>query len=83
MQQLLEGLHRYECGPELTTMSVILSGDPACGAMIMLPTHAHFFRRDGTQGGHFEEGVTKDEMHYIGYYTPAGSVYKLNNPTGV
>ena len=74
-------MHRYEAGPELTCCSVILSADPTGGAMLNRTEHAHFFRRDGTQGGDFEEGVTKEEMHYIGYYTPAGSVYKLNNPT--
>lgn len=77
---ILKELHRFEAGPDLTCCSVILSADPTGGDMLTLPQHAHFFRRDGTEGGHFEEGVTKDDMHYIGYYTLASSLYRLNNP---
>ena len=34
---LLSSLHRFEAGPELTCLSVILSADPTGGAMINLP----------------------------------------------
>ena len=73
-------LHCFETGPGLTCCSSILSGDPTGGDLLTLPQHAHFFSRDGSVGGHFEEGVTRDEMHYIGYYAVASSVYRLNNP---
>lgn len=79
---LIENIQFFEAGPELTCISFILSGDPTGGAMINLPQHTHFFRQDGTEGGHFEEGISKEEIHYVGYFTPAGSVYKLNKPCG-
>ncbi len=76
----LKWLHRYEAGPELTCMSFVLSEDPTGGDMDIFLEHSHFFRRDGSQAGHFEEGITKEEMKYVGYFSPAGSVVKVNNP---
>ena len=75
---LWDFLHRYEAGPELTCMSVLVSDDPTGGDLGMMLEHTHFFRRDGSEAGHFEEGVTKEDMKYVGYFTPAASVIKVN-----
>lgn len=41
--------------------------------------HTHFFKRDGKEAGHYEHDTTPETIKYVGYYTMATKIYKLND----
>ena len=47
--------------------------------MHLMCDHTHFFKRDGKEAGHYEHDTTPDTIKYVGYYTMATKIYKLND----
>ncbi len=80
--ELMNKLPVYEAGPDLTCVGLIVSGDPTEGKFGTFQQHWHFFKPDGTEGGHFEEGVTKEEMKYVGFFTLASTYCTVNQGLG-
>ncbi len=74
-----EWLQFYEMGPDLTCLTSFLTEDPTGGDMNYRLEHTHFYRRDGKEGGHYHYDTTKEEIKYVGYFTPAGYAYRMNN----
>ena len=74
-------LEFYEgMGPGLTCMSVLWTGDPTGGELNLRPTgeHTHFFSVAGRQeAGHYHGDVTPDSIHCLGYFHPAGQVFRV------
>lgn len=67
-------------GPELLCMAVLWTGDPEAGELHLRPTgeHTHFFSTAGrAEAGHYHHDVTPGEIHYLGYFHPAGRVARI------
>lgn len=47
--------------------------------MHLMCDHTHFFKRDGKEAGHYEHDTTPETIKYVGYYTMASKIYKLND----
>ena len=65
-------------GPGLLCFSVLWTGDPTGGELDLRPLseHTHFYHPgDDTMGGHYHHDVTPDEIHYRGWFAPAGAVH--------
>ncbi|XP_073937291.1 ester hydrolase C11orf54 homolog isoform X1 [Castor canadensis] len=41
--------------------------------------HTHFFSRHG-EGGHYHYDTTPDTVEYLGYFTPAHFLYRIDQP---
>jgi len=73
-------------GPDLLAFCALWTGDPTHGDLHLRDSgeHTHFYNtNDGLQqAGHYHGDVTPDEIHYIGYFSPAeriirfGDIYK-------
>ena len=78
-----EFLKYYEpIGPGLLCFSVLWTGDPIGGALDLRPTgeHTHFFHpSDPSLGGHYHYDVTPENIHYKGWFAPAGTVHRVGN----
>mmetsp|Transcript_22511 Transcript_22511/g.43841 ORF Transcript_22511/g.43841 Transcript_22511/m.43841 type:complete len:210 (-) Transcript_22511:179-808(-) len=82
-----EWLNFYEMGPDLTCLSVFLSGDPAKAdqdskedfGLDLRLEHTHFFSQSKKEGGHYHFDKTPDDVEYIGYFLPAPVVYRVDN----
>ncbi|GAB5366522.1 hypothetical protein AAMO2058_001150500 [Amorphochlora amoebiformis] len=79
-----EWLQFYEMGPDLTCMSVFLTGDPTKtqdnphGLDLRLE-HTHFFSQSKPEGGHYHFDTTAENVEYVGYFIPVPTVYRVKN----
>jgi len=79
-----EWLHFYEMGPDLTCLSVFLTGDPTIApsnpnGLDLRLEHTHFFSQKTNEGGHYHFDTTPDDVEYVGYFLPAPNVYRVAN----
>lgn len=70
-------------GPDLVGFSTLWTGDPT-GDNLNLRTsgeHTHFYHRDddAQQGGHYHGDITPEEIHYVGYFNLAESIYRFGD----
>eukprot|EP00466_Bigelowiella_natans_P008797 jgi/Bigna1/89375/estExt_fgenesh1_pg.C_480064 len=68
-------LQFYEMGPDLTCLSVFLTGDPTIApsnpnGLDLRLEHTHFFSQRTNEGGHYHFDTTPDEVEYVGYFLP-------------
>merc|ERR1712136_436581 len=70
-------LHFYEAKAPLIGLSVFISHDPGLDLRV---EHSHCFSLHG-DGGHYHEDVTPDTIEYVGYFTPALKMHRIDRPT--
>lgn len=68
----------YDMKPPLICVGVLISYDPGYDLRL---EHFHGFGDDGKHGGHYEWDVTPNEMEYLGYFTVAETLYRIDRPT--
>lgn len=76
-------LQFYEMGPNLLCFSVLWTGDPTGTKLNLRPSgeHTHFYAIDAKQqAGHYHGDVTPAEVAYTGYFNPAETVFRINDP---
>lgn len=75
----------FPMGPDLTCLSVFLTGDPTKGTsrphgLDLRLEHTHFFSQGSKkEGGHYHFDTTPEDVEYVGYFLPAPSVYRIAN----
>jgi len=75
----------YEMGPDLTCMSIFVTGDPSIteenpyGLDLRLE-HTHFFSQSKKEGGHYHFDTTPKEVEYLAYFIPVPKLYRIDNP---
>ena len=73
-----EWLNKYTHEGPISGLSCVLSDDPTGTDMHLMCDHTHFFKRDGNEAGHYEHDTTPETIKYVGYYTMATKIFKLN-----
>jgi len=69
-------LHFYHATAPLIGLSVFVSHDPGLDLRV---EHSHCFSMHG-EGGHYHEDVTPETVKYIGYFTPALKMHRIDRP---
>ncbi|KAM5246523.1 ester hydrolase C11orf54 homolog isoform 3-T3 [Ctenodactylus gundi] len=69
-------LHFYEMTAPLVCLPVFVSKDPGFDLRL---EHTHFFSHHG-EGGHYHYDTTPDTVEYLGYFSPAEFLYRIDQP---
>jgi len=69
-------LHFYDASAPLIGLSVFVSHDPGLDLRV---EHSHCFSLHG-EGGHYHEDVTPETVEYVGYFTPALKMHRIDRP---
>lgn len=69
-------LHFYEMAAPLVCLPVFVSKDPGLDLRL---EHTHFFSPHG-EGGHYHQDTTPDSVEYLGYFSPAQFLYRIDQP---
>ncbi|XP_073908705.1 ester hydrolase C11orf54 homolog [Castor canadensis] len=75
-EQVNKWLNFYEMKAPLVCLPVFVSRDPGFDLRL---EHTHFFSRHG-EGGHYHYDTTPDTVEYLGYFTPAQFLYRIDQP---
>lgn len=69
-------LHFYEMTAPLVCLPVFVSRDPGFDLRL---EHTHCFSHHG-EGGHYHYDTTPDMVEYLGYFSPAELLYRIDQP---
>lgn len=69
-------LNFYEMKAPLVCLPVFVSKDPGLDLRL---EHTHFFSHHG-EGGHYHYDTTPDTVEYLGYFSPAQFLYRIDQP---
>ncbi|XP_075822898.1 ester hydrolase C11orf54 homolog isoform X2 [Microtus pennsylvanicus] len=69
-------LHFFEMTAPLVCLPVFVSKDPGLDLRL---EHTHFFSHHG-EGGHYHYDTTPDMVEYLGYFSPAQLLYRIDQP---
>ena len=83
-QVVLDFLQFYEhMGPGLLAFCTLWTGDPTGGDLNLRVSgeHTHFYHVDDgvQQAGHYHGDVSPDDVHYIGYFSPADRIVRFGD----
>ncbi|GLV34262.1 uncharacterized protein CBL_00193 [Carabus blaptoides fortunei] len=67
----------YEMSAPLIAVGTLVSGDYDLDLRVI---HFHSFSHHG-EGGHYHYDTTPDTVEYLGYFTVAESIYRIDRPT--
>nr|XP_002131943.1 ester hydrolase C11orf54 homolog [Ciona intestinalis] len=68
----------YEVTSPFMCLSTFITED--CGLDLRVE-HTHGYNANSGVGGHYHYDVTPDEVEYIGYFTPAEFIYRVDRPS--
>ncbi|KAL6040219.1 hypothetical protein STEG23_016036, partial [Scotinomys teguina] len=69
-------LYFFEMKAPLICLPVFVSKDPGLDLRL---EHTHFFSHHG-EGGHYHYDTTPDTVEYLGYFSPAQLLYRIDQP---
>jgi len=58
-------------------MATFISRDPGLDLRI---EHTHGYSVTNGTGGHYHHDVTPDDIEYLGYFSPAEKIYRIDKP---
>lgn len=77
---LNDWLKYYQVGPNLVFLTTMITGDPTGGDMHLRLEHTHFFScKKPITGGHYHYDTTPAIVKYIGYFSPAETVFRIRD----
>ena len=59
-------------------MATFISKDPGLDLRV---EHTHGYSKVNGTGGHYHHDIDPDNVSYIGYFSPADFVYRIDAPT--
>ncbi|XP_003468610.2 ester hydrolase C11orf54 homolog [Cavia porcellus] len=75
-EEINKWLNFYEMKAPLVCLPVFVSKDPGFDLRL---EHTHFFSHHG-EGGHYHYDTTPDTVEYLGYFSPAEFLYRIDQP---
>jgi len=70
-------LRFFHASAPFTCMATFITDD--CGLDLRV-THTHGYSTVNGEGGHYHCDVTPDVIRYVGYFAPAGKIYRIDRP---
>ena len=68
----------YHFKAPFVNMATFISKDPGLDLRI---EHTHGYSTVNGTGGHYHHDVTPEEIEYVGYFSPAATIYRIDKPT--
>ena len=67
-----------EFGAPFVNMATLISKDPGLDLRV---EHTHGYSKVNKTGGHYHYDTTPQEIEYLGYFSPAELIYRIDAPT--
>lgn len=68
----------HEFGAPFVNMATLISKDPGLDLRV---EHTHGYSKVNKTGGHYHYDTTPQEIEYLGYFSPAEFIYRIDGPT--
>jgi len=68
----------HEFGAPFVNMATLISKDPGLDLRV---EHTHGYSKVNKTGGHYHYDTTPQEIEYLGYFSPAELIYRIDAPT--
>ena len=68
----------HEFGAPFVNMATLISKDPGLDLRV---EHTHGYSKVNKTGGHYHYDTTPEEIEYLGYFSPAEHIYRIDAPT--
>jgi len=76
-EKVSQWLRFYTFGAPFVNMATFISKDPGLDLRV---EHTHGYSTVNGTGGHYHYDVTPDTIEYLGYFSPAKKIYRIDRP---